>query len=170
MHKINNYLHIGTIVNVVGLKGQLKVKTFFSNIKTFSKVREVFNFDRKRKWKIKKVNVYDKHVILSFENLDTREDAELLKGEKLFINKDQLPKLKKNEYYLNELIGFSVLNKSGNDLGFVNNINNFGASDLIEVKQKNKKTFFLPFDENNIEKIKFKKKIIIANPFKGLIS
>ena len=167
---MNNYFHIGTIVNVVGLKGQLKVKTFFSDVKIFGKIKEVYSFDHKRKWKINKMNVYNKHVVLSFENLYKREDAKLLKGEKLFISKSQLPKLKKNEYYLNELIGFSVLNKSGNNLGFVNNINNFGASDLIEVKKKNKKTFFLPFDENNIEKIKFREKIIIANPFKGLIS
>ena len=94
----------------------------------------------------------------------------MLIGTKIFIKKSQLPKLKKNEYYLNELIGFTVLNRSGVDLGLVKKIDNFGASDLIEVMQKNKKTFFLPFDKKNIKKINFKNKIIVTDPFKGLIS
>ena len=43
-----------------------------------------------------------------------------------------LPALKKNEYYLRDLIGMVVKNLDNSRLGVAKNIKNFGSEDLIE--------------------------------------
>ena len=81
-----------------------------------------------------------------------------------------MPRLKKNEYYSYELIGFTVEKKNKKILGFVKNINNFGSEDLIEVFKNNKKTFFIPINKENVLRIDLSNKKIIVDPIKGILS
>ena len=67
------------------------------------------------------------------------------------------------------MIGFSVKTKNKNNLGKVKSIKNFGAGDLIEVLQQNKKTFFLPMNKENIKEVNLVTKIILIDPIKGII-
>jgi len=162
------FIHIGTIIGVFGIKGELKVKFLLSKPKKIIDNNIIFIENIKKKIKIKFIRAHKNYTIIKLDNIDNRNKAELLINKKLHISKNKLPVLRKNEYYPDDLIGFVVQTKNGQSLGLVKKIFNFGAGDLLEIYSK-KKFFFLPFDKNNIQKIDKKNKKIISNPMKGII-
>ena len=79
----------------------------------------------------------------------TRGDAEKLRGTALTVPRDALPPLAEGEFYHADLLGLPVVTDTGNAVGIVLAIENFGATDIIEitrapVPEKGPKTFMVP--------------------------
>ena len=72
---MNNYLELGQIVNVRGLKGEVKVNSFTEDNSRFETISEVFvkNKGNMQKYIIEKVSYAKNQVILKFENINTIE-------------------------------------------------------------------------------------------------
>ena len=64
----------------------------------------------------------------------TREQAQALRGLRLYIQRDRLPPPEdEDEFYLVDLIGLSVVSPTGEAMGRVKFVANFGAGDLLEI-------------------------------------
>jgi 16S rRNA processing protein RimM len=79
----------------------------------------------------------------------SRADAERLRGTVLTVPREALPPLADGEFYHADLLGLPVLTDSGETLGTVLAIENFGATDIIEITRdpapdKGPKTFMVP--------------------------
>tara|TARA_B100000427_G_C15434026_1_gene562119 strand:- start:724 stop:1128 length:405 start_codon:yes stop_codon:yes gene_type:complete len=133
-------------------------------------MNSVFFEEEKNLVKLNFIREHKGNVIISLKHIKSRNEAESLIGKKLFIKRESLPTLKEGEYYVSDLIGFDVINNIGNKIGIVKDIKNFGAGNLFEINQENNKTFFLPFNQDNIKKIDQPKRKIIANPIKGIVN
>ena len=126
----NNIL-VGKIVAPQGIRGEFRVQSFAEkpeDFKEFSVVcdkcePEQFHFVR-----VLKQNV----IIAKIDGVNDRNSAESLRGTELFVARDDLPKLKADEYYQSDLIGFDVV-RSGKKIGVVDGFQNFGAGDIIEM-------------------------------------
>ena len=95
--------------------------------------------------------------------------AEKLNSKKIFIDKNNLPKTNKNQFYVFDLINCKVKTINNNLLGNIINIDNFGAGDLIKIKKTNNKSFYIPMNDENIVKVDIKKKLVIVNPIEGIL-
>jgi 16S rRNA processing protein RimM len=79
----------------------------------------------------------------------SRADAEKLRGTVLTVPREALPPLEPGEFYHADLIGLPVVTDAGEAVGTVLAIENFGATDIIEitrapVPEKGPKTFMVP--------------------------
>jgi 16S rRNA processing protein RimM len=79
----------------------------------------------------------------------SRGDAERLRGTTLAVPRDALPPLAEGEFYHADLIGLPVVTDAGETVGTVLAIENFGATDLVEIARepvpaKGTKTFMVP--------------------------
>jgi 16S rRNA processing protein RimM len=72
-------------------------------------------------------------VIARAAEVATREEAEKLRGLRLYIERDRLPAPEEDEYYLADLIGLAARSPEGDALGQVKSVANFGAGDLLEI-------------------------------------
>ena len=63
----------------------------------------------------------------------TREQADAMKGLRLFADRARLPSLPDDEFYHADLIGMEVRDTGGILLGRVSAVHNHGATDLLEV-------------------------------------
>jgi 16S rRNA processing protein RimM len=75
----------------------------------------------------------------------TREEAEALKGTRLYAPRDRLPPLAEDEFYHADLIGLEVRDTGGAVLGTVKAVHDHGAGDLLEVARPGGETVLLPF-------------------------
>jgi 16S rRNA processing protein RimM len=87
--------------------------------------------------------------IARFAESTTRADAEKLRGTALTVPREALPPLGEGEFYHADLLGLPVVTDAGNAVGTVLAIENFGATDIIEitrdpVPEKGPKTFMVP--------------------------
>ena len=127
----NNKILVGKIVAPQGIRGEFRVQSFASSPEDFKKFHiicdkcesDAFHFVR-----VLKQNV----IIAKIDGINDRNSAETLRGTELFVVRDDLPKLKENEYYQSDLIGFDVI-RGGKKIGIVDGFQNFGAGDIIEL-------------------------------------
>lgn len=167
MVKLN--INIGKVIGVIGINGFLKIETYLFDKSFIKKVNIVFNENDTKKWKVKYVREHKKNYIFDFNGISNRNEAELLINTKLFIKKRQMPRLKNEEYYPSQLLGFQIITLKNETIGLVKNIKNFGAGNLLEVLPINNKTYYIPMNDENIKKINFNQKVIIVNPIEGII-
>ncbi len=137
---------IGQIINVHGVKGAVKIKSYLSNPMDIGSFESVTDQKQKRLFKIKALNQKQGIVLARIQGIETRDEAETLKGISLYIERAQLPKEKADEYYYCDLIGLTVYNQ-GKVFGKVLSVENFGAGDIINIQLSNGKVF--PFDFSN---------------------
>ena len=72
-------------------------------------------------------------AIARFAEVAGRNEAEKLRGTVLCIPREALPDLSEDEYYHADLIGLAVETDAGNVVGNVTAVQNFGATDIIEI-------------------------------------
>ncbi|HAJ90636.1 MAG TPA: 16S rRNA processing protein RimM, partial [Rhodospirillaceae bacterium] len=90
---------------------------------------------------------------------------ELLRGIELYINREQLPETDGDEIYLEDLVGCDAINSEGHKIGEIVSVDNFGASDLIEIKPiDGSKTYYLPIAEPFVQDIDLDQKIVVVDP------
>ncbi len=131
-----------------GLKGHIKVKSFFENPK------DLFNFD---KYFINKISFsslllkFNKKSIYICElaGINSVEEAKNFVKADIFIFRSSLPETNEDEIYLNDLTSFNVELESGLCLGEVVKFYDFGGGPIIGVKNGDEEKM-LPFSKNFI--------------------
>lgn len=129
------HILVGKISGVFGLKGWVKIFSYTEpreNILSYSAWR------LRKNGQIKSLKVKDgqrqgKNVVAHLEAVDDRDVAESLIGWEIYIERDQLPTLAKDEYYWTDLVGLKVITKSGVKLGVIDHLFETGANDVLVV-------------------------------------
>jgi len=91
---------------------------------------------------------FKNHFLARFAGVHDREAARALANAKLYVPRARLPEPSEpDEFYHADLIGLAVVDRSGETIGAVVGVHNFGAGDLIEVQEAGRRaTQMLPFD------------------------
>jgi 16S rRNA processing protein RimM len=89
-------------------------------------------------------------VLARIEGVTDRDQAEALKGTRLYVDRAALPALYEAEtYYHADLIGLAAEDREGRSLGRVVAVENFGAGDLLEIAEgpggQGGKSLLVPF-------------------------
>ena len=145
------------IASAHGVRGHVKVKCFLEDptlLKTYS---TFLNEKGEDVYRIEKVLSQDKDIlIVSLQGVTDRNQAELLRGAKLMLPTERLPKLSEDTFYHSELIGLSVKSPQGQPLGMVNALYNFGAGELLEVKTLRGDLQMIPFTRDIVPEVNAK--------------
>ena len=147
---------VGIISSPHGINGHIKIKYYTENPKGIISYGTVYNKDRGI-INLKYKGISSKLAIYEVENISDRNEANQLKGEYLFVKRKALPKLKNDEIYHIDLIGLKAINKKSQIIGTIENVSNYGAGDILEIKNK-KKSFLVPLISKNLDSINLKKK------------
>ncbi len=157
---IDDLIEIGTIVGVLGLKGEVKVKIATDFPERFTKAGERWlkvkgNSSPQKVELVKGRVIPGKDVyVVKLDGVDDRNQAEALKGGILYVDKCDRPKLQKDEYHVRDLIGLEVYNQEDKEnIGIVIDVFSAG-NDILEVKlHKQPEIEINPKNEPNLENI-----------------
>jgi 16S rRNA processing protein RimM len=103
-------------------------------------------------------------LVARAEEVATREQAEALRGLKLFIPRDILPEAEEDEFYVADLVGLDVETPEGEPLGRVRSVHDFGAGDLLEIAPPQGATWWLPFTRAAVPEVRLAERKVIAVP------
>ena len=157
-----NLLEIGLLLGVHGIKGEVKLKSYTEIPENLFSYKDFYTENSNKPINLKFVRKVKQNLICKIENITTRNDAEKLRGLKLFIKRDQLSILADDEFYQVDLLGFQVYNLNRDSLGEIITFNDFGGGLLIEVK-KNDKKFYLPMSSDFLEDINYVEREVVLN-------
>ena len=147
---------LGKIVGVHGIKGEVKVKSFTADDTDISAYGKLESKDGSKTFVLKVVGHSKELLRCKIKGIDDRNVAETLIGTELYVNRDVLPELDDEEYYLADLIGLKVFEQaSENEVGIVAGVYNFGAGDILEIKvNATNKLEMLPFTKEYVPEVK----------------
>ena len=82
---------------------------------------------------VEQVKEHSGTLLAQLGGLKSREAALKLKGSKVFVQREALPKPQEGHYYLADLVGLEVVNERGEALGVVKRWMFNGAQDVMEL-------------------------------------
>jgi len=126
-------LLIGEVSSTYGLKGHVWTFPHTDYPERFLQLKRVIV--GKKFMEISSAKINQGRVILKFKGIDHINDAEKLKGAKIFIKGEDKVELQKDEYFYDDLLGIEVITESGESLGRIENIIKTGANDVYETKK-----------------------------------
>ena len=157
-----NFLEIGLFVGVKGIKGEVKLKSYTEVPENLFSYKVFYLDNSSKPINLTFIRKVKQNLICKVENITTRNDAEKLRGLKLFINRNKLSKLSDDEFYQVDLLGFKVYNLQRESFGSIISFNDFGGGLLVEVNI-NGKVFYLPMSSNFLKDINYVKKEVVLN-------
>ena len=165
------YLEIGQVVNIFGIKGMIKDKPFTENIKLFDKLTKIYikKKNTEKEYEIEEVKYHKNMVLIKLKGIDTVEEAEKLRDGYLQVDRKDEEPLEEGTYYIVDMIGLEVYTDDGNILGKLEDIYNTGSNDIYVVKNEQGKQILLPAISEVIQKIDMENKKIIVHLIEGLI-
>ena len=125
-------IHVATIVAAHGIKGEVKVKSFTDEPKSFASYGPLSSKDG-RLFAIKSVRPQKDEFLCVLNNITDRNAAEALRGTELYVAREKLPVLKDGEIYLSDVQGKQAV-ADGRNLGRITGFQNFGAGELMELE------------------------------------
>lgn len=180
---INNksdFLPVGKIIGVHGVKGILKVISYSESpflFKPDSSILLKYPDNRKIQgsftevfYKIEWVKPHKHNFLMCLKEITDCNMAEELIGAELCIEKANLPELEDGTYYWTDLIGLSVFSKKDSDEIFIGHIESIiptGSNDVYVVKNGDKE-ILIPAIESVIISVNLEKKIMLVNLPEGL--
>jgi 16S rRNA processing protein RimM len=147
-----------------GVSGRIKVKSFTDPLDDFATHAGLCD-ERGNPVKLRITGHAQGMAIVEVEGIATRDQAELLRGRKLGIARTALPELTNpNAYYIDDLIGLTVITADGGLFGTVKNVMNYGAGDILEIKRPNGKEDLLSFTHASFPTVDIAQKTIVISP------
>jgi 16S rRNA processing protein RimM len=139
-------LQVGAVTSTHGIAGEVKVFPTTDDPNRFKKLKSVLLDTGKgmKELQITQVKFFKNMVILRFKDHNKIEDVMSYKGKALYVTRENAVKLKKNEYFIADLIGLSVYEEDGNLLGTLTDVLQTGANDVYVVKMENGKEVLIP--------------------------
>jgi 16S rRNA processing protein RimM len=135
-------IEIGKIVAPVGLRGEVKIYPYSENAERFAPGAEL-SVDGTL-MSIEGSRFVKSLPIVKLAGVESRDEAEALRGLPLFTDALTLAPLPEGEWYVRDLIGCDVLDEAGECLGMIADVRQNGAQDLYEIATQDGRTFLLP--------------------------
>ena len=129
---------IGKVVKTHGLKGHLKVFPFGDTFSTLSAEEKITACLPDGSWvslTTAEVHPHQKVFLLLSHEISTVEEARRLVGAELCVPESRLPPADTDEFYWYQLIGLSVVNTEGEELGTLEEIIETGSNDVYVVRR-----------------------------------
>ena len=173
----NEWLIVGLITSCHGINGQVKVKSLSDFKERFLKPgMRWLQKENEPPSKIELLSGFKQPgketFVVKLQGINTRNHAEQIKKFKILVKTDTLPKLKKGEFHLLELINLEVKTLENDELKIIGKVINLEneKNNLLVIKLfKNQKEVLIPFVEEIVPLVDIKNNFLIINPPKGLL-
>ncbi|CAN5777864.1 ribosome maturation factor RimM [soil metagenome] len=155
-------LQVARVAGAFGVRGEIRITTFTEDPLALAAYKVLTREDGSAGLTITTARAVKGAVIARAAGIDTRDQAEALRGLKLFIAREALPAPDEDEFYHADLLGLILANPEGELMGKVKTIQDFGAGDLIEVQPPMGASWWLPFTRETVPEVRLAQGKLIA--------
>lgn len=164
---IKQYLEIGKIVNVVGLKGEVKVMPWCDTPELLCEFETLY-YKSQTPVEIESARVQKNMAVLKIKGIDTVEDAQKLRNRILYMDRNDV-ELPEDTYFVQDLIGMRVIDAdTGHEYGEITDVSETGANDVYHIRAEGDKMLYCPAIPDVVIETDVENGIMRIRPLKGL--
>lgn len=128
-----NLVEIARIVGPHGLKGRMCVKALGGDNSALSRYSRFIVGGSGTPRRVVSLETKKTRAVVLLEGFDHISQVESLKGEILYVPREDLPEPQEGEYYWRDLVGLEVFDAGGRSLGQVVGLIPTGSNDVLVV-------------------------------------
>jgi len=158
-----DFVCVGKIIKPQGIKGEVKIFPLIDIPAIFNGKHKLFI--EKRETPLKSASFRLGYAYVCFEEIKTRNEAELYRNKQVYISKEEFEKLSTDDYLVEDLIGMTINDENGAIIGQIVGVTDYGFDDILIIKE-NEVLYEVPF-RKAIFKSEGKNLIAIRKEFDG---
>ena len=168
---MEDLLKVGVITTTHGVRGEVKVYPTTDEPERFLDLEYVLLDTGKelRRLDIKNVRFFKNLVILKFDGIDNINDIEKYKGKSLLVDREHAVKLKKDEYFIADMIGMDVFTEDGELFGALKDVMETGANDVYIIEMSDGKEVLVPAIKQCILDVDIENRKMVIHLLEGLV-
>lgn len=156
-------IQVGRVAGAFGVRGEVRITSFTAEPLALLDYKTLVRQDGRPGLTLTSGRVAKGGIVARATEIETREQAEALRGLKLFIPRSVLPDTEEDEFYVTDLIGLAVQTAEGEALGVVKSVQDFGAGDLLEIAPaEGGATWYLPFTREAVPEVRIADGVVVA--------
>ena len=163
---MEDLLQVGVITTTHGVRGEVKVFPTTDDPARFKKLNNVVLDTGKEliDLEVAGVKFFKNMVIVKFKGIDNINDVEKYRKKSLYVTRENAVKLKKNEYFIADLIGLQAESDEGEDLGELSDVLQTGANDVYVLSKEGTDDILLPAIREGVKEVDLENGKIIEPP------
>ena len=103
-------------------------------------------------------------AVIKLEGVETREEAEGLRGWEMYVDRSQLVALPKDNFYIHDLVGLEVFTTDGRSLGPITEVLRQPANDVFVTEKA-----LIPALKTVVVEVDIPGKRVVVEPIPGMI-
>lgn len=147
---MKQYLDAGKIVGIHGFRGTVKAESRCDSPRVLASLKKLYldgDTDSPRLLHVAKSSVTSKHVLLTFAEINSEDEANALRGCLLYADRNDIP-LRDGAAFLSDMIGLPVIDaENGKRYGKLKDVQDGVSSRLYEIDTPNGTVLMPEVDE-----------------------
>jgi 16S rRNA processing protein RimM len=163
-------LAVGKIVKLFGIRGELKIQSYARAAKEFETLRSVYvgvTDNDAVEMNVESFILRGGDMYVKFDSVHGRETAQTLVGKYLFVDERSRKKLPAGVFFVDDIIGISVVNEAGQFIGVVKEVIKSPAHDIYLVQTANADVM-MPAVPAIVRSVDLQRRIMTVDPPEGL--
>ena len=162
MEDLSDPVAIGVVVGPHGVRGTLRVRTFGPGAHLRKGATPVLAGHRRR---ISGVRETPKGFLLDVEGVESRAEVSALRGEELFLDRDELDAPEDDEFYVADLVGLTAVSDTGRMVGTVTETFENPAHEVLVIREApNAPDLLVPFTLEHVPEVDLEAGRLVVRP------
>jgi 16S rRNA processing protein RimM len=138
-------IQVGRVAGAFGVKGELRITSYTEAPLALRDYGPLLDGGGSVVLELTSAREVKGGIIARAKGVETKDQADALRGLLLHVDRAALPPAEEDEFYLADLIGLAAVAPDGSALGKVRSVQDFGAGDLLEIQPPAGPTWYAPF-------------------------
>jgi 16S rRNA processing protein RimM len=136
---------VGVVTGPQGVQGAVRIKSFTEVPEDIAAYGPLEDETGRRQFDLRLCGIAKGVLVARLPGIEDRDQAEALRGLRLYLPRSALPQPEAEEYYHADLIGLDAVLGDGTRVGRVRAIYDFGAGDTLELARDGAPPLLVPF-------------------------
>jgi 16S rRNA processing protein RimM len=160
---------LGVVTGAHGVQGAVRIKSFTARPEDVGRYGPLSDEGGQRSFDLHLLGSAKGVVIARVGGIQDRNQAEALRGLRLYLPRSALPETNAEEYYHADLIGLQAVLRDGTPVGQVRAIHDFGAGDTLELARPGAPPLMVPFTRAVVPVVEPAAGRLVVDPPPGLL-
>lgn len=150
----NTLIEIARVAGAFGVRGEVRVTAYSDDPLALKGYGPLMKRDGTTALTLTAARLHKGGLVVRAKEVASKEDADAMRGLRLYVPRAALPAPAEDEFYLADLIGLEARGPDGAALGRVKAVQDFGAGDILEIAPPEKgPTWYLPFTRHAVPEL-----------------
>src|SRR5690349_5250459 len=156
---------VGAIAGAHGVRGAVRIRSFTADPRAVGAYGALFDEAGTRRFQLTVTGNAKGGVVAQIAGVADRDQAEALKGTRLYIAREALPPPDgPEEFYIADLVGLDADRPDGSRLGRVTAVDNYGAGDVVEIALAAGGSLAVPFTRQTVPVVDIEGGRLVVDP------